>query len=53
VNEDRRLKNGVQKWGEGNWDVILSSYIFASSRTTSDLGTRWNQLKNLLKSGQL
>ncbi|XP_074060224.1 telomeric repeat-binding factor 1 [Macrotis lagotis] len=45
-DEDQKLKSGVKRYGEGNWQKILSSYTFCN-RTNIMLKDRWRTLKKL------
>ncbi|KAK7118224.1 hypothetical protein R3I94_021904 [Phoxinus phoxinus] len=45
VIEDRKLKAGVKKHGEGNWRMILDDFEFGN-RTGVNLKDRWRTLKN-------
>ncbi|KAJ1279469.1 hypothetical protein BS78_04G159200 [Paspalum vaginatum] len=39
--EDADLAAGVQKYGEGNWEVILQECNFDNTRTPDQLSQRW------------
>lgn len=43
--EDRKLKAGVKKHGEGNWRMILNDFEF-DNRTGVNLKDRWRTLKS-------
>lgn len=45
VIEDRKLKAGVKKHGEGNWRMILNDFEF-DNRTGVNLKDRWRTLKS-------
>ncbi|XDV47296.1 hypothetical protein PO909_016968 [Leuciscus waleckii] len=45
VIEDRKLKAGVKKHGEGNWRIILNDFEF-DNRTGVNLKDRWRTLKS-------
>ncbi|XP_065179737.1 mucin-19-like [Sycon ciliatum] len=43
--EEKALKSGVQKFGEGSWNVIQSSYRTLRGRSGVDLKDKWRNLK--------
>uniref|UniRef100_A0A671VAI4 Uncharacterized protein n=1 Tax=Sparus aurata TaxID=8175 RepID=A0A671VAI4_SPAAU len=43
-SETQKLKEGVRKFGEGNWSKIKSYYSF-ENRTNINLKDRWRTLK--------
>ncbi|CAB1418047.1 unnamed protein product [Pleuronectes platessa] len=47
-SETAMLKEGVEKFGEGNWSKIKSKYSF-NGRTNVNLKDRWRTLKKLNK----
>lgn len=44
TEEDRKLKAGVRKYGEGKWRMILNDFEF-DNRTGVNLKDRWRILK--------
>ncbi|XP_016134045.1 telomeric repeat-binding factor 1-like [Sinocyclocheilus grahami] len=46
AEEDRKLKAGVRKYGEGKWRMILNDFEF-DNRTGVNLKDRWRILKKI------
>ncbi|KAK6943493.1 SANT/Myb domain [Dillenia turbinata] len=54
VEEEDKLMQGVKKFGEGNWKLILDCYreVF-QERTSTDLKDKWRNLMRYPKAGHI
>jgi len=44
--EVERLKDGVKRWGKGDWTNVKRDFFASSERTTVDLKDKWRGLEN-------
>lgn len=51
AQEETNLREGVKRYGVGNWRLILMAYTF-DNRTTVDLKDKWRNLQKMERRAQ-